>query len=214
VPRGNEKPSFDCAKAKTAAARLICADGELARLDGELSVAFQKWKADQLAWIRDRNTRCELDGKNSAAIEVLASSKRCMAARIQERIAFLTHIETTTARKVAPSVPASAVRPSSDLKDTSCGRADAGSAAALCANRYLRRYSQCRCCIVRALCVVGQQLAGIPEMGAKSGCEAAMTSLRCGWERYMSLGKRVSLAKKASAKTWYARTCGATLPLS
>src|SRR5271170_5394108 len=36
VPRGNEKSSFDCAKAKTAAARLICADGELARLDGEL----------------------------------------------------------------------------------------------------------------------------------------------------------------------------------
>ncbi len=45
VPRGSEKPSFDCANAKTAAARLICADGELARLDGELGAAFQKRKA-------------------------------------------------------------------------------------------------------------------------------------------------------------------------
>jgi uncharacterized protein len=36
MPRGSEKPSFDCAQAKTAAARLICADGELAALDGEL----------------------------------------------------------------------------------------------------------------------------------------------------------------------------------
>lgn len=94
VPRGSEKPSFDCAKAKTAPARLICADGELARLDGELGVAFQekkaqisatdqsKFVAEQRAWIDTRNTRCELDGKNRAAIEVLASSKPCMVSVI------------------------------------------------------------------------------------------------------------------------------------
>jgi uncharacterized protein YecT (DUF1311 family) len=102
VPRMNEKPSFDCATAKTAAARLICADGELALLDGELGVAFQKRKAqtpasdqarfvaEQLVWIKDRNTRCELDGKNNAAIEALVGSKRCMVGLIQERIAFFT----------------------------------------------------------------------------------------------------------------------------
>ncbi len=102
VPRGSEKPSFDCEKAKTAAARLICADAELARLDAELGVVFQKRKrqlpateqpkfvADQLAWIKDRNIRCELVEKNSAAIEVLASSKSCMVNTIRERIAFLT----------------------------------------------------------------------------------------------------------------------------
>jgi uncharacterized protein len=65
VPRGSEQPSFDCAKARTAAARLICADGELAQLDGKLGAAFQNRKAqlslanasalvaDELAWIRD-----------------------------------------------------------------------------------------------------------------------------------------------------------------
>jgi uncharacterized protein YecT (DUF1311 family) len=107
VPRGSENPSFDCAKAKTAAARLICADGELAQLDGELGVAFQKRKseisatdqlnlvAEQLAWIRDRNTRCELVGKNDAAIEVFASSKPCMVSTIQERIAILARNKST-----------------------------------------------------------------------------------------------------------------------
>ena len=100
-PRGSEKPSFDCAQAKTAAARLICADGQLARLDDVLGVAFRKRRAqisgpdqskfvgEQLAWIRDRNARCELDGKNGAAIEVLASSKPCMVSVLRERIAFL-----------------------------------------------------------------------------------------------------------------------------
>ena len=115
VARGSEKPSFDCAKAKTAAARLICADGELARLDGELGVAFQKRKAqlappdqskfvaDQLAWIRDRNTRCDLDGKSSVTIEVLANSKLCMMNAIRERITSLAQTETTA----APAAPAS-----------------------------------------------------------------------------------------------------------
>jgi uncharacterized protein YecT (DUF1311 family) len=105
------KPSFDCLQAKTAAARLICSDAELARLDGELGAAFRKRKAetlapdqakfvaDQLSWIRDRNTRCELVGKNAAFIEVLSSSKPCMASMIRERIAGLAQTEQ------APRVP-------------------------------------------------------------------------------------------------------------
>jgi uncharacterized protein YecT (DUF1311 family) len=107
VPRGDEKPSFDCAQAKAAAARLICADAELAQLDGELGVAFQKQKAqisapdqakltaEQLTWIRDRNTRCELVGKNSATIDVLAKSKACMVSAIQERIVVLARTKST-----------------------------------------------------------------------------------------------------------------------
>ncbi len=45
VPRGRETPSFDCVQAKTAAARLICADAELAQLDSELGDTFRKRKA-------------------------------------------------------------------------------------------------------------------------------------------------------------------------
>jgi TPR repeat protein len=109
VPRGSEQPSFDCSKARTAAARLICADGELARLDGELGAAFQNRKAqlsptvasafvsDVLAWIRDRNTRCDLVGKNDAAIDVLATSKPCIASAIQQRIASLLQSASASA---------------------------------------------------------------------------------------------------------------------
>src|SRR5260370_31177216 len=116
--RGNEKASFDCAKAKTAAARLICADGELARLDAELGIAFQKRKtqisapdqskfvADHLAWIRDRNTRCKLDGNNGTAIEVLTVAKPCILNAIRERIDFLAQAES-----VAAPAPARAQEP-------------------------------------------------------------------------------------------------------
>jgi uncharacterized protein YecT (DUF1311 family) len=109
TPRGSETPSFNCARVTTAAARLICADGELARLDGELGVAFQKRKAqiaasdqskfvaDQRAWIRARNTQCDLDGKGNAAIDALASAKPCMMNAIRERIAFLTSTVLTAA---------------------------------------------------------------------------------------------------------------------
>jgi uncharacterized protein YecT (DUF1311 family) len=102
VPRGSEQPSFDCLKAKTAAARLICADGELARLDGELGAAFRKRKAripatdqpkfvaGQLAWIKERNEHCALNGKDTEAIDVLADLKPCVASALRERIDILT----------------------------------------------------------------------------------------------------------------------------
>ncbi len=110
MPRGSEKPSFDCAQAKTAAARLICADAELARLDWELGAAFQKRKlqldaieqpvfaGEELAWIRDRNERCGMVGKNDATTDVLASSKPCLASAIRERIAFLAQPESSLSR--------------------------------------------------------------------------------------------------------------------
>ncbi|MGD0332969.1 MAG: lysozyme inhibitor LprI family protein [Xanthobacteraceae bacterium] len=114
VPRSSEKPSFDCAQAKTAAARLICADGELARLDGELGAAFQKRKGQisapdqsqfavaQLAWIRDRNERCALVGKNGATVEQLIAAKPCMMSLMRERIAFLAQTSNARANTAPP----------------------------------------------------------------------------------------------------------------
>jgi uncharacterized protein len=102
VPRpGSEKPSFDCATAKTAAARLICGDAELASLDRDLGASFQRQKLrlsslnqlkfvdDELIWIRDRNRRCGLVGHDNLALEELASSKSCLLGIIRERIALL-----------------------------------------------------------------------------------------------------------------------------
>jgi uncharacterized protein YecT (DUF1311 family) len=101
MPRTNETPSFDCSRAKAAPARLICADGELAGLDGQLGAAFQhrrsqtapadqqKVVADQLKWIRERNKKCGLTGKDNETVEALVVSKSCMVAVIRERISFL-----------------------------------------------------------------------------------------------------------------------------
>jgi hypothetical protein len=86
----------------------------LAQLDGDLGSAFQKRKAripapdqskfvaEQLAWIRDRNMRCELVGKNSAALEVLASSKPCMVSAIRGRITSLAQIDPAAAATAVP----------------------------------------------------------------------------------------------------------------
>jgi uncharacterized protein YecT (DUF1311 family) len=98
VPRGSERPSFDCRIAKTAVARLICADGELARLDGELGEAFRRHKdlvpaidqpkfvATQIAWIRKRNEDCALKGKDGTLVEALADLKPCLASALRQRI--------------------------------------------------------------------------------------------------------------------------------
>jgi uncharacterized protein len=108
VPRGAEKPSFDCAKIKTAAARLICADAELSALDFELGIVFRtrkaeffgadqsKFVAEQQVWAKSRNSRCGLNGKNNAAIELLAASKRCLANAIKERIEFLKKADSAS----------------------------------------------------------------------------------------------------------------------
>jgi uncharacterized protein len=139
VPRGSERPSFDCSKARTAAARLICADGELAQLDGDLGTAFQDRKAqlsptdasalvaDELTWIRDRNARCDLVGKNDAAIEVLATSKPCLASAIQQRIASLAPSGSALAPMSPPQqqpmalIPLSSSQSSTHPKDMTAG---------------------------------------------------------------------------------------------
>jgi len=130
-PRTVERPSFDCALAKKAAARLICADAELARLDDELGAAFRGRKAhisasqqpqfvaDQRAWIRDRNTRCDLDGKSNATIEGLASSKPCMVSAIRERIAFLAQFGSAGA--ASPQEPLTPQRQSAALSPSGSG---------------------------------------------------------------------------------------------
>jgi uncharacterized protein YecT (DUF1311 family) len=95
------RPSFDCSKAKSAAARLICFDSELAKLDGQLGVAFQQVRSnldgadrenfvqEQLTWIRDRNKNCNLVGKENVSVEELAKFKSCVKASIERRIAEL-----------------------------------------------------------------------------------------------------------------------------
>ena len=135
VPRADERPSFDCSKAKTASARLICADGELARLDSQLGAAFQRQKnqipaseqqqfvAEEVAWIRERNKRCNLVGNDAAAIEALVPSKPCMISAIQARINSLSEFASTQSPSAAGLNVTSLKRGTYIAKGTSCAQA-------------------------------------------------------------------------------------------
>lgn len=94
--------SFNCAQAKAAAARLICSDEELSRLDAQLGAALQRRESQlpadeqrtfvlqEIVWIRARNTGCGLVGKDTAPIEALAPAKKCVAEAIRRRISELS----------------------------------------------------------------------------------------------------------------------------
>jgi uncharacterized protein YecT (DUF1311 family) len=94
----NQRASFDCFKAKSASARLICSDPALSEADRELGEVFSGSIANlqgddkkgrlqaQLDWIRARNTRCGL-GADKAAVATgeLRSSWKCMMDALLER---------------------------------------------------------------------------------------------------------------------------------
>jgi uncharacterized protein YecT (DUF1311 family) len=104
-PPATGKPSFDCSKAKSASARLICSDAELSKADGALGAKFKtavagrdeaakkQLLAEQLAWLRERNSRCGVGpDKASVSVEQLIGAKPCMISAIQARISSLTDI--------------------------------------------------------------------------------------------------------------------------
>jgi len=78
----NARPSFDCARAQLQSEKLICSDEVLARLDHELSDAYQAAlnagmvdKASQVAWIRSRDGQC-----------VAIDAKECLRTKMEHRI--------------------------------------------------------------------------------------------------------------------------------
>jgi TPR repeat protein len=120
-------PSFDCATAKSGAARLICSDAELSKADADLGKAFHASFArlegtdksaaikDQVQWIRARNTRCGLNGKENASIEELAGAKGCILQAMQSRIQYFGSANVTASSAspttAPPSAPVPAVTP-------------------------------------------------------------------------------------------------------
>jgi uncharacterized protein YecT (DUF1311 family) len=107
VAQNADKPSFDCATAKSGAARLICGDAELSKADADLGKAFQAWLApldgadksvaikSQVAWIHVRDTECGLNGKEEASIETLAAAKTCILRTIQSRTMYFGGADVT-----------------------------------------------------------------------------------------------------------------------
>ncbi len=117
VPPGGEQPSFDCAQAtdsvgpahlrrrRIGAARWRAWQPPSEQRKAQIAAPDQsKFVADQLAWIRDRNTDdADLVGNNRAPPSKNSlASKPCMASAIQERIAFLARTGVVVAPPAFP----------------------------------------------------------------------------------------------------------------
>jgi uncharacterized protein len=91
-----DKPAFDCARAKNAAERMICADRSLAALDQRLArlyadtlaLAFdrERLRASQLAWLRERD-KC--------------STGDCIRTAYEQRIEAIEHSGEMTDTRAA-----------------------------------------------------------------------------------------------------------------
>lgn len=94
-----QQPSFDCAAATQPVEALICADGELAALDGELAEAYRARLAatagdtqatlrlEQRAWSANRAGACGVEAKEAIEVD---DAIGCLAALYRARIETLT----------------------------------------------------------------------------------------------------------------------------
>jgi uncharacterized protein YecT (DUF1311 family) len=85
------KPSFDCTKATTGLEKAFCADPELAKLDGEMGVAYNRkirslppqqqrvLQSDQLRWLRQRSAACGMPNTASMDEWLRPEMKKCAA---------------------------------------------------------------------------------------------------------------------------------------
>ena len=122
-----------CGAAKTAAARLICADHDLAAQDTKLVAAYRQSKNrtppaaqkdllnEQLNWMRERDRKCGLVGKDTAPIDELRKAKQCMQDEIEARLARLQNAPAASAASsnvapnAAPSAPSPAIVTTSSI---------------------------------------------------------------------------------------------------
>lgn len=92
-------PNFDCLATNSAAGTLICSDPTLSEADSELSGLVRgligKLKGDEARdaaaeyarWIRDRDRRCRLAGKDNVPLTELSSSQDCLEDYLKEMTA-------------------------------------------------------------------------------------------------------------------------------
>lgn len=124
------QPSFNCAAAKSASARLICSDAELSNADAALATGFQRvvkmlegdakklQTSEQVKWIRERNLKCQLDNKARASLEELQSAKPCLLSEIKQRTAYFAsaplRLPTANGEKASKAEAAATPEPRED----------------------------------------------------------------------------------------------------
>jgi uncharacterized protein YecT (DUF1311 family) len=92
-------PNFDCMAASTAAGTLICSEPSLAEAESELNRLVRELigklkdddardaAAEYARWIRDRDRRCRLAGKDNVPLAELSSSQECLENYLKEMTA-------------------------------------------------------------------------------------------------------------------------------
>jgi uncharacterized protein YecT (DUF1311 family) len=125
-------PNFDCLAANTAAAGLICSDPQLAIAETELNAhvlaligrlgdadakdAF----AEYARWIRDRDRKCGVAGKDNVPLDEIAAAMPCLADALRERTAEITTAKGDPRRVFGRQAPP--LRPDADAVDLCVAR--------------------------------------------------------------------------------------------
>jgi uncharacterized protein YecT (DUF1311 family) len=120
-------PNFDCLAASTAAGALICSEPSLAEAESELHALVRalidKLKGDDARdataeyarWVRDRDRRCKLAGKDNVPLDELASSQDCLENWMKEMTAGMLAAKGDPKRVFLRDLEAS--RPNVDAVD-------------------------------------------------------------------------------------------------
>jgi len=120
-------PNFDCLAANTAAGSLICSEPTLAlgetELNGLVRALIGKLKEDEAQeafaeyarWIRNRDRKCNLAGKDNVPLAELAPSQDCLEDFLKEMTAGMLAAKGDPKRVFGRDLPAS--RPNADSVD-------------------------------------------------------------------------------------------------
>jgi uncharacterized protein YecT (DUF1311 family) len=121
-------PNFDCLAANSAAGALICSEPTLELGETELNVLVraligklrddeaQEAFAEFARWIRDRDRKCNLAGKDNVPLsELPQSSEDCLETWLKEMTAGMTAAKNDPKRVFGRRIPAS--RPNADAVD-------------------------------------------------------------------------------------------------
>jgi uncharacterized protein YecT (DUF1311 family) len=112
-----------CSAATTAAARLICAEPDLSARDAKLATAFRQLKSksspaaqqallnERLIWVRERDQRCGLAGKDGASLDELRKAKGCMLDALNARLAELQKIIPVNSSSATKGMESSSPNP-------------------------------------------------------------------------------------------------------
>ena len=122
-----DDPNFDCLAANTAAATLICSDPSLAIADMELNnqalALIAKLRDDDAQeafaeygrWIRTRDRKCDVAGKENVPLEELLPAEGCLAEYMREKIAEMIAAKGDPKRVFGRNLPSPS--PNADAVD-------------------------------------------------------------------------------------------------